>query len=382
MLRMIPLLVVAGLFLTACSKTPESTKPPEAGRPKAPPEMKDAEAAKNDSPVAHDRPSKQVTVYMYSEYIDPETPKDFEKATGIKVRIDVYENTEEMMAKLQTAGGVSLYDVVVVSDHAIPVLAKLKLIQPLNLAKIPNTNNVAERFKDPPYDKASRYSLPYQWGTMGLMYRKDKIAKIEPSWALVFDAARQPGSFVMIDSMRDMLAAALKYQGFSINTRKAEELKKAGDLILAAKKSPKCLGFEGGVGGKNKVVAGNAVLAIVYNGDAVRAMTDEENVGFVLPKEGTLIWVDAMTVPAKAPNVEAAHQFINYILDAKVGASLSDFNQYATPNAASLPLIRKEDRENPAIYPTDEHIKKMEYLEDVDNDTRLYDEVWTAVKSR
>jgi spermidine/putrescine transport system substrate-binding protein len=357
-----PLAAVLALILGACSRQAENAGP--SGEPAA------------------SQKGRQVTVYMYSEYIDPEIPREFEKQNGVKVRIDVYEATEEMMAKLQQAGGASQYDVVVVSDHAIPVLAKLNLLQPLNHAKIPNARNVADRFRNPPYDRGCKYSLPYQWGTMGLMYRKDKLGQIAPSWAMIFDASRRPGPFVLIDSMRDMLAAALKYQGFSINTRKAEELKKAGDLVLAAKKSPKSLGFEGGVGGKNKVVAGNAALAIVYNGDAVRAMGEEKNVAFVLPREGTLIWVDAMTVPANAPNVEGAHRFINFMLDANVGARLSNFNQYATPNAASLPLIRKEDRENPAIYPTDEQMKKMEYLEDVGKDTKLYDEVWTAVKSR
>jgi spermidine/putrescine transport system substrate-binding protein len=289
-----------------------------------------------------------------------------------------------MMAKLQQAGGVSQYDVVVVSDHAIPVLAKLGLLQPLDPKQIPNLKNISKTFISPPYDKENKFSVPYQWGTIGLMYRKDKIAKIDPTWGLFFDPAKQPGPFVLINSMRDMMAAALKYQGHSVNSRDKEELKAAGKLILQAKKSEKSLGFEGGVGGKNKVVAGDAVLAIVYNGDAIRAMDEDKDkkVDFVLPKEGTVIWVDAMTIPAKSSNPKAAHQFINFILDPKVGAVLSDFNRYATPNAASLPLVNKEDRKNPAIYPSEEMVKKMEYLEDIGKDSALYDEVWTAIKSR
>ena len=107
---------------------------------------------------------------------------------------------------------------------------------------------------------------------------------------------------MLIDSMRDMLAAVLKYKGHSVNSPVPEELKAAGELLLQAKKSPKCLGFEGGVGGKNKVVSGDAVLAVVYNGDAIRAMGEDANVDFVIPREGSLIWVDAMTIPAGAPN--------------------------------------------------------------------------------
>ncbi|MCL5611494.1 MAG: spermidine/putrescine ABC transporter substrate-binding protein, partial [Chloroflexi bacterium] len=215
-----------------------------------------------------------------------------------------------------------------------------------------------------------------------IMVRTDKVPALEPSWGVFFDAAKQPGPFVLIDSMRDMMAAALKYKGHSINTRSLEELREAGELILAAKKSPKALGFDGGVGGKNKVVAGQAVMAIAYNGDVVRAMDEDKSIAYVLPREGTLIWMDAMVVPSKAPNAAGAHQFINFILEPKAGADLSNFNLYATPNKASLPLIEPKDRQNPAIYPSAEQIATMQYLVDVDKDTRLYDEVWMNVKSR
>lgn len=342
-------------------------------------------SSEGKSKAAPDKSKGRVAVYMYSEYIDEAMLDEFKERTGLEVKLDVYEATEEMMAKLQTAGGDSQYDVVVVSDHAIPTLAKLGLLQKLNAEQIPNKKNVDGKFLNPPYDPANEFSLPYQWGTMGIMYRKDKIGELGPdraSWSLFFDPSRQPGTFMLIDSIRDMMGAALKFQGRSINSRNPEELKLAGDLILSAKQSEKCLGFEGGVGGKNKILSGDCDLAIVYNGDAVRGIAEDPNAAFVLPAEGTLIWMDAMTIPSKAPNSEGAHQFINYILDAQPGATLSDYNQYATPNAASVPLINEDDRNNSAIYPSDEQIAKMEYLEDVGGDTKLYDEIWTSVKSR
>ncbi|HPD15973.1 MAG TPA: spermidine/putrescine ABC transporter substrate-binding protein [Planctomycetota bacterium] len=330
-----------------------------------------------------EKPKPQVTVYMYSEYIDPELPREFEAQTGIRVRLDVYEATEEMMAKLQQAGGASQYDVVVVSDHAIPVLTKLGLLQPLEAAKLPNAKNVSPQFANPPYDPGSKYSLPYQWGTMGLLYRKDKVPQAaELSWSLLLEPAKQPGLFVLIDSMRDMMAVALKMHGASVNSRKPDEVRAASDLILAAKRSTRCLGFEGGVGGKNKVADGTATLAVVYSGDALKACQENDQLAYGVPREGSIIWVDAMTIPVNAPNPDAAHQFINFILDAKVGARLSEFTCYATPNAASLPLLKQEDRENPAIYPPEETLKKLEYLEDLGDDSKLYDEIWTAVKAR
>lgn len=384
---------VALALLAGCDRASEPGKPAPATQPAGGTAAKPADAAtsaKETEKAAADEkadeavpPGKRVNVYMWSEYIDPEILEAFEKETGLKVRLDVYESTEDMQAKLQQAGGDRQYDVVVASDHVIPVLAKLKLIQPLPADKIANRVNVAEQFQNPSYDPGSKYSLPYQWGTMGLMYRKDKAPQVDPSWAAVFEEDKQPGPFVLIDSMRDMMAAALKYQGQSINARKPDQLKAAGELILKAKKSPKMLAFEGGASGKNKVASGDAILAIVYNGDAIKAVEEEpEKLEFVVPKEGTLIWVDAMTIPAHAPNLEGACKFINHILDAKVGAQLSNFNRYATPNAKSMPMIEAKDRENPRIYPSEDLVKKMEYLEDLGEDTRLYDETWTAIKSR
>jgi spermidine/putrescine transport system substrate-binding protein len=326
--------------------------------------------------------SRQLNVYTWSEYIDPAIPADFEKETGIKVRVSVYESTEEMMAKLHQAGGSDQYDLLVVSDYALPVLERLELIRPLELAKVPNRVNLSPQFQSPPYDAGNRYSIPYLWGTIGLMYRKDRGAGIEPTWAAVFEPDHQLGPFVLIDSMRDMLAVAAKYKGHSINSRIGEQVRAVGEVVLAAKKNPNCLGFEGGVGGKNKVVSGDAALAIVYNGDAVRAMNEDNNVDFVIPREGSVIWVDAMAIPAGAPNMEGAHKFINYLLEAKTGARLANFIRYASPNAAALPLVNAADRNNPKIYPPEELMKRLDYLEDLGADTRLYDEVWTAVKSR
>lgn len=326
----------------------------------------------------------QVTVYMYSEYIDPAIPEEFEKATGIKARIDVYENSEEMLAKLQQGGGAGQYDVIVVSDAHVPALIKLGLVRPLDMAQIPNAKNVDRQFQNPPFDPEGRYSLPYQWGTVGLMYNKEKAGSRPVSWSLIFDPKQQIGKYVLMDSMRDMLGIALKYQGKSMNSRQAAEVRSAGDLVLAAKKSPNSLGFEGGVGGKNRVMAGEAAAAIVYNGDAIKAIAENPGakVGFEVPGEGGIIWVDVMLIPSKAPNSEGAHRFINYILDPAVGAQLSNFNHYATPNAASMPQIKEEDRRNPGIYPGPEIMKKLEYLEDVGQDTKIYDEVWTSVKAK
>lgn len=325
---------------------------------------------------------KELNLYIWSEYIDPDVVKAFEDKTGIKVKISLYESNDEMLAKLHKGGGASLYDLVVPSNNIIPQMVQLGILQPLDHSKIPNMKNLMSRFQNPPYDPDNKYTVAYLWGTEGVLYRKDKYPNLEQSWAVIFDAAKQPGPFVLVDEMRDMLGMALKYQGKSPNTVNQDEIKKAGELVLAAKKSDKAVGFEGGVGGKNKVLSDVADMAIVYNGDAIRALDEDERTAFMVPKEGSILWVDNLVIPSKAPNAEAAHQFINFILDPEMGAKNANFIRYATPNEAALPKIEEKDRKNPAIYPTDDVLKTLDYLQDVGENSRIYDEVWTAVKSR
>jgi spermidine/putrescine transport system substrate-binding protein len=320
-----------------------------------------------------------LNLFIWSEYIDPQIVADFEKAFDCKVTIDLYEDESGMMSKLH-GGGAALYDLVVPTDHTVPALIKLKLLADLRHENIPNLKNLDDRFLNPPYDPGNRYSVAYQWGTVGIYLRKPPGKTIEETWGLFFDPQKQSGPFVMIDSYRDPIGAALKYKGYSLNSTDPKQLKEARDLLINAKK--RSLGFEGGVGGKNKVLAKGAIAAMTYSGDAVRGMKDDPNTYYFIPKEGSQIWVDNLAVLAKAPHRDLAEKFLNYILDPRVGARLSNFNQYATPNKAAKAFINPADVKNPAIYPPPEVLAKLEFLKDLGKDTKLYDEIWTQVKAK
>ena len=323
----------------------------------------------------------EMRLYIWSEYIDPQIIKDFEKKFDCKVIMDLYESNEEMIAKLQ-AGGSSQYDVVIPSDFVLPSMIKLGLLKPLDKKAIPNMANLNSKFVNPPYDKGNTYSAAWQWGTVGLMYNKTMLPDFQPSWSMVFKAEGKKRPLVLIDSEREMIGIALKSMGYSMNTLDKTQLKAAADLLIKTKKGKNFLGFEGGVGGKNKVAGGAAAMALVYSGDAIRAMGENPKLGFVNPKEGTVIWVDNMAVPVKAPHADMAMKFINYILDPKVGAQLSNFNQYATPNAKSLPFITNTDIANVAIYPDAATQSKLEYVLDLGKDNRYFSELWKIVKTR
>jgi spermidine/putrescine transport system substrate-binding protein len=179
-----------------------------------------------------------------------------------------------------------------------------------------------------------------------------------------------------------MMGIALVYQGKDFNSTNPADLKAAADLLVAAKRTKNCMGFKPGVGGKNDVVAGTAVAAIVYNGDAIQSVTEEpDKLGFVIPNEGSEIWYDSMCIPGKAPNPDAAHKWINWILEPEVGAELSNYNQYATPNQAAEAFITPEDLKNPGIYPTPAIMKKLHFTKDLGKENRIMDEAWTRAKS-
>ena len=322
---------------------------------------------------------QRLNLFIWSEYIDPGVVTEFEKQFNCKVVVDLYEDAESMLAKVQ-GGEVSLYDVAVPPDYLVPTMAKLKLLAPLRHENIPNLKNLDTKFANPPYDRNNRYSVAYQWGTVCILTKKNADAPLPESWSVLFDPKRQAKSFVLMDSMRDTLGAALKFKGYSLNSTDPKHLMEARDLVVAAKKRSR--GFEGSVGAKNKVAAGQVQAAMVYSGEGARAVAEDNELVYFIPSEGSQIWVDNLVVLAKAPHRDLAEKFINFLLEGRVGARISNYSQYATPNKAAMPLIQPEDLKNPAIYPTPEILKQLEFLEDIGAKSRLYDEVWTQVKAK
>jgi spermidine/putrescine transport system substrate-binding protein len=321
----------------------------------------------------------KLNLFIWSEYIDPQIIKDFEKQFDCDVTVDLYEDNESMVAKLQ-GGGVALYDIVVPSDYIILSMRSQALLAKLRPENIPNLKNLDPQFTNREYDPGNQYTVPYQWGTIGIYIRREKGETIDETWGILFDPAKQVGSFLLMDDPRSTIGAALRYQGHSVNSTDKKQLKQARDVLLATKK--RSLGFEGGVGGKNKVLARVCKAAVVYNGDAVRGTKEDADTYYFIPREGSEIWLDNMAIPAKAPHRDLAEKFINFILDAKVGAQLSNWTQYPTPNKAALEFIKPEDKQNPAIYPTPATMKNLEFMRDLGAKGPWYDELWTTIKAK
>jgi spermidine/putrescine transport system substrate-binding protein len=323
---------------------------------------------------------QELNLYIWTEYIDPDIITQFEKEYNCKVVMSLYESNEEMLAKLQ-AGGVSQYDLVVPSDFIMESLINLNLLQPIDHALVPNIVNLKDNFVNPPFDPGNKYTVAWQWGTVGIVYSKAKFPHGVTSWKDILEPAPDI-KFMFFDSEREMIGAALRYKGYSVNSMNKEELMDAAILMIADKKLPGFMGFEGNVGGRNKVIAGTVDIAMAYNGDVIQSMAEDESISFCNPKEGTVVWVDSLCIPREAPNPKLAMKFMNYILQADIGAQLSNFNQFATPNKASLPLITPDDLANPAIYPNAETEKNLEYVLELPDSSALFGELWKTVKTR
>ncbi len=326
---------------------------------------------------------RTLNLLMWSDYLDPQIVELFEENSGARVAVDTYDNSDEMQTRVQRRGGDRRYDLLVVADYKVPELASLNFLQPLDRARVPNADHVMPRFRKPPYDPEDRFSLPYQWGTVGILYRKDRVPAFEPTWALVFDPSHQPGPFLLLDDMRDGLGAALKYLGHSVNATDPAAIRAAGEVMLAAVGSANCRGFRGSPAACEEVRKGAAALAIVYSSDAFRAILREggDALGYAIPAEGSEWWVDAMVLPADAEDGDLAYAFMNFLLDPQIGGQLAEFNQAGTPNQAARPYLSTDTRANPALNPSEGLVARLEPLHDVGDARAVYEEVWAVVKA-
>ncbi|GGS24559.1 polyamine ABC transporter substrate-binding protein [Deinococcus knuensis] len=325
---------------------------------------------------------RTLRVFIWSEYIDPDLVKTFEKQNGVRVVLDTFESNEAMLAKLQ--GGGAQYDIAVPSNYVVQTMIRAGLLQPLDRGALPNLKNIAPGFLNAAYDPGNRYSVPYQYAATGLAYNTQRYVP-QDTWAEIFgpDDTR---TFVLLDDPREVIGAALKYLGFSANTTDVAQLRQARDLLRRVVAKQGFQGFDGGPGTRNKLLARRIDLGQIYVGDLLIATEEDENVQVLLPRQGTTISMDTLVVLRRSPNPELAHRFINFILDADNGAQLSNYTYYATPNAAAQPLLDDFLKDIPALNPppawlTDGHLDFIGELPS-GRPQRLYDRIWTELKSQ
>lgn len=326
-----------------------------------------------------DKGSGVVYVYNWGEYMDPEVPKDFEKETGIKVIYDEFETNEIMYPKV--AAGAANYDLICPSDYMIAKMIDNDLLQPINFDHIPNVKNIDETYMEQSrgFDPDNKYSIPYCWGTVGILYNKTMVDESVDSWNILWDD-KYKDNILMQDSVRDAFMVAEEILGYDINTTKEDEVSKAADLLIKQKPLVQAYVIDQV---RDKMIGGEAALGVIYSGEAIYTKRENPDLEYVIPKEGTNVWIDSWVIPKDAKNVENAEKFLNYLCRGDVAEKNFEYITYSTPNKAARELIDDPDIKNSTVaFPTADMLKNSEVYTYIGEDgDALYNKYWEKVKS-
>ncbi|MBP5384107.1 MAG: ABC transporter substrate-binding protein [Lachnospiraceae bacterium] len=323
--------------------------------------------------------SEEVVVYNWGEYIDPDVLTAFEEETGIHVVYDEFETNEIMYPKVES--GASEYDVICPSDYMIKKMISNDLLLELNKDNIPNLANIDPQYltQSDQFDPGNKYAVPYCWGTVGILYNKTMVNGPIDSWSVLWDE-QYKDNILMQDSVRDAFMVPLKLKGHSLNSMDRGELEEARDLLIEQKPLVQAYVVDQV---RDKMIGNEAAIGVIYSGEAIYTQRENPDLEYVIPKEGSNIWIDAWVIPKNAPHVSNAEKFIDYMCRADVALKNFDYITYSTPNAAARELIEDEEiRNSPIAFPDLSKCPDLEaYLYLGEEGDSLYNELWKEVKS-
>lgn len=303
--------------------------------------------------------------------------KEFEARTGIKVNYQTFDNNEGMYTKLKSGG--ANYDVIIPSDYMIAKMINEDMLQPLDWSLIPNaTLYMDEKYMDLDYDPGNIYSVPYTWGTVGIIYNTTLVDEAPTSWAALWDE-RYANDILMFGNSRDAFAIALLKNGLSLNPKTIEDVEIAREDLIAQKTVVQAYVNDEIF---DKMCGGEAALAPYYAGDALTMMEENPDLGFVSPSEGTNLFTDAAVIPKDAQNVEAAHMYINFLNEVEVALANAEYIYYPTPHTGAYELLEDEMKENPVAYPSDDVLANTEVFTTLDPEiSAAMDTAWSDIRS-
>ena len=329
--------------------------------------------------AGEDEDDNVVYVYNWGDYLSPETLTMFEEETGIRVILDEYDTNESMYPRI--AEGAVHYDVICPSDYMIQKMAANNLLQPLDFSKMPNVKEfIGKDFfeQSETFDPGNKYSVPYCWGTVGIIYNKTMVDEPPTSWKILWDE-RYKNNILMQNSARDSLMIPLKLMGKSLNETDEETLYKARDMLIRQKPLVQAYVVDEA---KDKLVSGEAAMGVVFSGEALGMMTENPNLEYVIPQEGTNLWIDSWVITRDAENVENAHKFIDFMCRPDIALINFDYLGYSTPNIAVQELEEDEEiRDSPVAFPEHEIYVDQETYKNLGNYMdRFYNKLWMQVK--
>ena len=385
-------------LLTGCIRKAEEAQKETAAQTKA--EAQETEAAKDTAKqeetaseadsssgskaaadTASSKGSGEVVVYNWGEYIDPDVLKQFEKETGIKVVYEEFETNEIMYPKV--AAGAASYDLICPSDYMISKMIDNDLLQPINFDHIPNYKNIDETYLEMSegFDPDLQYTIPYCWGTVGILYNKSMIKEGDTvdSWEILWDETYKD-DILMQDSVRDAFMVAEELLGYDINTVREDEVKACADKLIEQKPLVQAYVVDQV---RDKMIGGEAALGVIYSGEAIYTQRENEDLEYVIPKEGSNVWIDCWVMPKDARNVENAEKFLDFLCRGDIALKNFDYITYSTPNKAAREMIEDEDIRNSTIaFPTADMLKNCSVYTYIGEDgDALYAKYWDKVKS-
>lgn len=351
MTRMIALLLVIALTLSGCTGTKEVNP---------------------DMPLS----GTTINVYNWGDYIAEDTISRFTEATGIKVVYETFDSNEIMYAKYKS--GAVDYDVLIPSDYMIEKLISEGELHKLNYDNIPNAQWIDPTFMNKDYDPESAYAVPYMWGTLGILYNTAMVEETVDSWNILWDE-QYAGNIIMMNSVRDSFAVALKRLGYSANATDKAQVDEA--VLSLVEQAPLVQAYVNDEV-NDKMIGEEAALAVIYSGVAILTMEENENLAYAIPKEGTNLWFDSMVIPKTTKNKEGAEAFINFMCDTETAFSNTDYIGYSTPQMKAKEMLDEEVQQDPAAYPSADILQKCEVFIDLGSEmTTYYNDKWNELKA-
>jgi len=319
----------------------------------------------------------QVVVYNWSEYIPQDVLDNFTRETGIKVVYSTFESNEAMYAKVKLLRGKS-YDIVVPSGYFVDLLRRDKLIQEIDHAKLPNLGNLDPKLLDQEYDPGNKYSIPYMWGAVGLAYNTKHVSKGSLTrWNQMLQPEFK-GKIILTDDLRDAFGLALRAKGHSINSKDDKEIKDAYEFLAQLKNSVRVFDV---TAIKQALISEEVWMGPIWNGDFLVAEEENENLAYVFPEEGAVLWADSFTIPVGAENLDNAYAFINYMLRPEVAVRCIEEYKYSSPNLKAIELLPDELKNNPILVPGPDELKNAEFTTGIGDALGVYEKYWEQLKT-
>ena len=319
-----------------------------------------------------------VNVFNWEDYIDESVLAQFEQETGIHVNYMRFTTNEDMIVQVEANPGA--FDVCFPSDYIVERMLSKDMLAEIDYDKVPNAQYILAHLRSPDYDPNNVHSLPYMWGTVGILYNTTMVEEPVDSWGILWDSKYKSNVF-MLDSFRDSMGVTLKYLGHSMNTRDIIALESCKDKLIEQKKNGIVKAYQVDET-KDKMVAGEAALAVMWSGDAQYAIDLNPDLAYSIPSEGSNIWIDAMVIPKNAQNMDNALKFVDFLCRPDIAQKNCEAIWYSSPNSGAIELMGEDYTENPVMNPTDEEVARCEFFHDIDETFMpVYTALWQEVKN-